>query len=167
MTIRNLALSAAFLIIAIGLVVAVSRDATGGFILFLLAGAVIGGVVSLALRARSHRHWLTVSDAFADSSHTDVINMSHIRVAGIGGLGMVIVAAAIAIALPRIGQSLLLGAVGGAVIATLMIMRRRREGPLNSSHAQPGGRSVLVEPDVQKRDEHDDVKHSREELAIV
>ena len=53
--------------------------------------------------------------------------------AGIGGLGLVAMALAVALDVPRIGQTVALGLVLGAVFAAILIGRRRRRGPLPSS----------------------------------
>lgn len=74
---------------------------------------------------------------------TDVINMARIRVAGVGGLGLVAMAVVVAVAVPRIGQSLALGLVLGAVFAAVLIARRSRSGPLPSSGQQAGANTTL------------------------
>ena len=47
----------------------------------------------------------------------DLINMAHIRVAGVGGLGMLGAAVVTAISLPEIGVALVAGVGLGAAIA--------------------------------------------------
>ena len=78
-----------------------------------------------------------------DEASTDVINMSSIKVAGIGGLGLVAMAAAVALDVPRIGQTLAIGAVCGALIAAVMIYRRRSSGSLPSSGHRMGANTTL------------------------
>ena len=74
---------------------------------------------------------------------TDVINMSSIKVAGVGGLGLVAMAAAVALDVPRIGQSIMIGLALGAVIAAIMIYRRRSSGSLPSSGERVGANTTL------------------------
>lgn len=74
---------------------------------------------------------------------TDVINMARIRVAGVGGLGLVAMAAVVALAVPRIGQSLALGLVLGAVFAAVLIARRSRSGAMPSSGQRAGANTML------------------------
>lgn len=108
---------------------------------------VLGGLGGLAIA------WLILKlqrrgsgradDPFAHMSGTDVINMAHIRVAGVGGLGLVAMAAAVAIWVPRIGQSLALGLALGAGFALFLILRRRRTGPMPSSGQRAGANTAL------------------------
>jgi hypothetical protein len=74
---------------------------------------------------------------------TDVINVSSIKVAGVGGLGLVAMAAAVALDVPRIGQTITLGLLLGGVIAAIMIYRRRSSGSLPSSGERAGANTTL------------------------
>ena len=58
----------------------------------------------------------------------DLINMSHIPVVGIGGLGMVAAAVVTAITLPEIGWSLLTAVTLGAAFAAALIAYRSHDG---------------------------------------
>jgi hypothetical protein len=71
------------------------------------------------------------------------INIAHIRVTGIGGLGFVLLALAVAAYIPSIGVSVATGAALGIVFAFVLILRRRRIGPLPSSGARPGANTML------------------------
>ena len=73
----------------------------------------------------------------------DVINIASIRVAGVGGLGLVAMAAALAWSIPRIGQTMALGAVLGAGLAVVLILWRRRLGPIPTSSGRPGANTTL------------------------
>ena len=121
---------------------------TTDFLLFMAMFAGMAAIAILVMR-RTGRGGAASHDPFGHQAQgTDVINVSHIRVAGFGGLGLVAVAAGMAIALPRIGQTLIIGAIGGAAAAFAVIRYRRTHGgPLDSSHMQPGGRAMLVEPE--------------------
>ncbi len=77
----------------------------------------LGGIVIAVVFMRLQRRSLNRSDPFQNDSTTDVINMARIRVAGVGGLGLVAMATVVAFAVPRIGQTLAAGLVLGAVIA--------------------------------------------------
>jgi hypothetical protein len=78
-----------------------------------------------------------------DSPLVDPINIAHIRVTGIAGLGFVLLALAVAAYIPSIGVSLATGAVLGIVFAVVLILRRRRIGPLPSSGRRPGANTTL------------------------
>jgi hypothetical protein len=84
----------------------------------------------------------------------DVINMARIRVAGVGGLGLVAMALFVAFNVPRIGQSMTLGFALGAVFAVILILRRRHQGPMPSSGQSLGANTVLS-IDVPRADERD------------
>jgi hypothetical protein len=75
---------------------------------------------------------------------TDVINMANIRVAGIGGLGLVAMALTVALNVPRIGQSVAIGLVLGVVLAVTLIILRQRRGPMPSSGRHSGATAVLA-----------------------
>lgn len=55
---------------------------------------------------------------------TDVINMASIKVAGVGGLGLVAMSAAVALNVPRIFEATALGLLLGTCMALVMIVRR-------------------------------------------
>ena len=54
------------------------------------------------------------------------INISGIPVAGVGGLGMVAIAALMAYTLPQTWLPLAIGVGGGALVAVAVILARRR-----------------------------------------
>ena len=55
---------------------------------------------------------------------TDVINMAHIRVAGLGGLGLVAMSAVVALAVPEIFRSIAIGLGLGICLAAALIKLR-------------------------------------------
>jgi len=115
----------AFVVIAVGLWAA-SRDvAIGQFVILTVAGGLIGAAILVAFNRRQHQAPLAVPDAFARNQPEGILNMSRIRVAGLGGLGMVAVALGMALTIPRIGVTLGLGLVGGFLIAVALIPYRR------------------------------------------
>jgi hypothetical protein len=115
--------------------------------LILVSGVAGGAVVALLLTvAHRLRPGQRQTDAFAQGSEarrTDVINIASIRVAGVGGLGLVAMAVALAWSIPRIGQSMALGALLGAGFAAVLILWRRRIGPLPTSGGRPGANTAL------------------------
>ena len=114
-------------------------------VLMMLIPGVLGGVVVALLLRRVH--WTDDSGLIAPPAgeplSSGAINLSHIRVAGEGGLGLVAIAVASAIFVPRIGQTIGLGFALGAVLAVALIVQRRRRGPLPSSSRRPGAHSEL------------------------
>jgi len=70
-------------------------------------------------------------------------NISHIRVAGVGGLGLVAMALFVAAYVPGIRVSLIVALVSGVLLAVGLILWRR-SGPLPSSGQRPGASTVLA-----------------------
>jgi hypothetical protein len=99
----------------------------------VLGGLVIAAVLVLAQR---QRYGLTGPSPFDGVPARDVINISSIRVAGLGGLGMIAVSVGLALTFPSIGWSLLLSAVLGTLLAVILIWRGRKLGPMRSSSQQ-------------------------------
>ena len=114
----------------------------------ILVSGIAGGAVVALLRTVAHRlrPGQRQTDAFAQGSEarrTDVINIASIRVAGIGGLGLVAMAVALALSIPRIGQTMALGALLGAGFAAVLILWRRRIGPMPTSGGRSGANTTL------------------------
>lgn len=82
-------------------------------------------------------------DARLEPPSTNIINMARIRVAGVGGLGMVAMAITVAIFVPRIRLTMAIALLLGAALAAVLIKLRRRHGPLGSSN-HPGAHSMLL-----------------------
>lgn len=133
---------------------------------------LVGGVAIafLLVRLKDRRSTRPVPDAFGPNiASTDVINMAHIKVAGVGGLGLVAVAVVIALTFPRIGQSLALGFVLGVLFAAILILRRRRVGPMPSSGGQMGANTMLSidEPRRLPDDKHDSDSSNRTAQGVA
>ena len=129
---------------AVGLSLAALWSVGLGWFLILTAGggALVASVLWLA--GRRQRPELVTVDAFArDASATDTINFAHVRVAGVGGLGLLVVALAVALDFALVGVVLAAGLAGGLVAALAIILWRRRSGPLTSSSSGPGARGAL------------------------
>lgn len=107
-----------------------------------LGGLALAGLVVLANR-RERRVSPVIIPYRPERPSTDVINMASIKVAGIGGLGLVAIAAAVALDVPHIGQSVAVGLGLGAIMAAVMIVRARRNGPMPSSGGRMGANTML------------------------
>jgi hypothetical protein len=79
------------------------------------------------------------------------INMSGIPVAGIGGLGLVAVAAVMTVVFPEAWWLVVFGALGGVVVGAAMILGRRHR-PL--SERRGGGPTLLFPDDVSRPAAH-------------
>ena len=112
-------------ILVLALVAAALADRDMGWIMVV---PVVGGVIAASFLIFSRRSGLGASqvrpDPFADSN-TDVINVSRVRVAGVGGIGLMIVAGAMAVTFPRIGWSMVVSAIAGLALAMTWIFMRR------------------------------------------
>ena len=120
-----------------------------------LGGLVIAAIVVI-LQRRSSRDSSVVVPYRQAPLTTDVINMASIKVAGIGGLGLVAMAAAVALDVRRIGETIALGIGCGIVVAVVMIVRRRASGSMPSSGGSMGANTILALDDA-------DLNHSRNE----
>lgn len=118
-----------------------------------LGGLVLALVVILSNR-RDRRVSRVVIPYRAERPSTDVINMASIKVAGVGGLGLVAMAAAVALDVPHIGQSVAVGLGLGAIMAVIMILRARRRGPMPTSGGRMGANTTLsIDEPTGNRDE--------------
>jgi hypothetical protein len=77
------------------------------------------------------------------------INMAHIRVDGVGGLGMVAMATVVALFEPRIRFAMVIALVLGVALGAILIALRRR-GPLSSGSHDPGAHMMLPLDDAQR-----------------
>jgi hypothetical protein len=124
---RRVILLLALSIIAVGLFVSIRSDAMGPYILAFVLSAAIGGVLMLTLVRHTHLSpKISEPDSFErDSLGIQVIDVSRIRVAGFGGLGLVAMAVALGFIIPRIGVSLALGLIGGFFVSLAIAAYRR------------------------------------------
>ena len=121
---------------------------------FLIVSGVIGGALLATVATKLHLRFRgpAGADAFVRQPlSTDMINMASIKVAGIGGLGLVAICAIIALTIPSIGVSVGTGLVTGGILAIVWISRRRQAGPLPSSGKGLGANTMLA---IDGTDEH-------------
>jgi len=127
----------------------------------LLVPGILGGLVIawLITRLRGRRPNALMDEPADLRISTDVINIAHIRAAGLGGLGLFAMAVVVALFVPSIRLALSVGLASGAVLGVILILRRRRTGPLPSSSGTAGANNVLsidqpaapVTPDTDDR----------------
>jgi hypothetical protein len=123
---------------------------------------IAGGLVFALLARRRRQPGLGAPPYAADDPATDVINMSSIKVAGVGGLGLVAMAAAVALNVPMIGAAMTLGLGFGIILAAGLILYARLKGPMPSSGKGIGASTVLAlregpgaPADADRADDHD------------
>jgi hypothetical protein len=113
-------------------------------LLIVLVPGVVGGVVlALLIALRPARPGAIVVTRRHEAPSPALINMAHIRIEGLGGLGMVAAVVAVAIADSRIRAAIVIAAVLGSAIALALIWIRRRTGALPSAGGGPDDRSLL------------------------
>jgi hypothetical protein len=114
-------------------------------LLTVLVPGILGGLVlALILAGRPKRNpSAAVPSRPLEAPSPSLINMSRIKVEGIGGLGMVAAVVAVAIADPRIRLATMVALVAGGGLALVMIVMRRESGALPSGGEGPDDRSTL------------------------
>ena len=114
-------------------------------VMILVPGLLGGVVVALVvlLHQRRVRPAPLAAPRHLEPISPHLINMASIKVAGIGGLGLVAMSLAVSIGVPRIGQTQALGLALGAIAAAIVIVRRRRTGAMPSSGQGLGANVTL------------------------
>jgi hypothetical protein len=113
-------------------------------LLMILVPGILGGLVLSLLIARNRRGTpATFVSKPLDAPSPALINMAHIKVEGLGGLGLVAAVVAVAIADPRIRLAMIIALVLGGGLAFFLIRMRRRTGAMPSSGEGPADRSML------------------------
>jgi hypothetical protein len=137
-------------------------------VVVIVVPGLIGGVaIALFMALHRSRSSKRTSGRFDADPSTDVINMARIRVAGVGGLGLLAMAGVVAWFVPRIGQTLVIGLGLGVVLAAVMILRRRQSGPMPSSGRRPGANAILSIDEPMTPDDEDDPRRSRRKMRAV
>ena len=117
-------------------------------LLIVLGLGLVGGMIMALLMRRVHRETdldptRVVRRGRLEPLSPDLINMARIRVDGVGGLGMVAMAVAVALAVPRIRLTMFMAALLGGALAAVLIAVRRRSDPLSSGRGNPGAHAML------------------------
>jgi hypothetical protein len=113
-------------------------------LLIVLIPGVIGGLVlALLIAGRPNRPASTFVPRRLEAPSPALINMAHIRIEGLGGLGMVAAVVAVAIADSRIRLATIIAGVLGTALAFALVAIRRRTGAMPSSGDGPDDRSLL------------------------
>lgn len=123
--------------------------------LVLITG-FLGGLVLALLIFRMPASSSSLDSLRRHQISTDVINMARIRVDGIGGFGLVMMALTVAWFVLRIRQHIAIGLGLGILLAVVLIAVRRRSGPMPSSGETPGANSTLsIDPIVSNKGNDD------------
>jgi hypothetical protein len=109
----------------------------------VLVPGFLGGLVLALLIFRMQAPSSSLDSLRRHPISTDVINMARIRVDGVGGFGLVIMALTVAWFVLRIRQHIAIGLGLGVLLAIVLVIVRRRSGPMPSSGETPGANSTL------------------------
>jgi hypothetical protein len=112
-------------------------------LLILIPGLFGGLLLALLIRGSRRAFPPSLVPRHLSGPSPSLINMAHIRVEGVGGLGMVAAVAIVAIADSRIGLATVMALLLGGGLALVLIAMRRRTGSFPSVGDGPGDRSVL------------------------
>ena len=123
-------------------------------LILVLVPGVLGGLVIAGLVVLSNRRVRRTSPPMLphrlESVSPHMINMASIKVAGIGGLGLVAMSVVVAVGVPQIGQSVGIGLGLGAIAAGVMIFRSRKTGGMPSSGQRMGANVTLSIDDANR-----------------
>ncbi len=111
-------------------------------LLIILVPGLLGGIVVALLVFRFRPSHETVRRRLEPPS-PGLINMAHIPVDGIGGLGMVATAITVAIFVPQIRFAMVTALLSGTAVAAVLIALRRRSGPRSSDNDHPGAHGIF------------------------
>ncbi len=112
-------------------------------VIILVPGLFSGLVLALLIAGTRQRSQFIIVPRRLAAPSPALINMAHIRVEGVGGLGMVAAVLVVAASDPRIRLATLVASVLGAVLALVLIAMRRRTGALPSRGDGPDDGSTL------------------------
>ena len=138
--------------------------------MLIVVPGVLGGVVIAVAIAVYRWHFQSRQSEQrlpSEQLSTDVINVSSIRVAGVGGLGLVAMAAAVAWNIPRIGQTIELGFLLGILMAVALIVVRHRFGGMPSSGRHGGANTMLAIDDREPTHESDSERSAERPKRIL
>src|SRR3954447_24269718 len=108
-------------------------------LLLILIPGTLGGLALALLTPRLRRRSRLVVSHDLEPASPTLINMAHIKVEGVGGVGLVAAVLAVAAFGPRIRSAILVAAALGTALALAMIALRRSTGALPSGTDGPDG----------------------------
>ena len=108
----------------LGLGLGAMDPAIGWVIPLALGGGGLTAAVLIAVRSKQD-HTRFAPDHFSGEGPIGVMNVSRVRVAGAGGVGLVILSGVIALQYELIAAAMVAGVAGGAIAGVAMIVYRR------------------------------------------
>jgi hypothetical protein len=116
---------AAWTLAVFAVVALVTDGAVGDFVGVAIVGGVVFAGVMLAVNRR-HPAPPVTHDPFTDMTSSEILNVAHVRVAGVGGLALVAFCALVAWQFALTAAAMAAGLIGGAVLAWMLMRLRRR-----------------------------------------
>jgi hypothetical protein len=129
-------------------------------LIIIFVSGLLGGIVVALLITHVRLGSGSAARGRLDPPSPGLINMAHIRVEGVGGLGMVAMSVLVAIFVPRIRLTMVVALLLGVALAAVLIALRRRTGPLSSSGHHPGAHSMLPNNGAPRRAQPGSVSQS-------
>lgn len=112
-------------------------------LLILIPGLLGGFVLALLIRGSRRAFPPTLVPRPLAAPSPSLINMAHIPVEGVGGLGMVSAVVIVAVTDSRIGLATIIALMLGGGLALVLVAMRRRTGSMPSAGGGPDDRSLL------------------------
>ena len=135
-------------------------------VLLVLIPGILGGFLLSLLIARFRRGTPpTFVPRRLEAPSPSLINMAHIKIEGLGGLGLVAAVIAVAIADPRIRLAVIIAFVLGAGLALGLIALRRSSGAMHSDG--PDDQSMLHLGDEPRSRESKAINNLHRRAALV
>jgi hypothetical protein len=125
---RGLAIAAGLAAVVLFGLVGIALFYSGNFEAFFVVVLLGGSTSAFLLRGTklSGRPSVAVPDPFArDAFSTDTVNIAHVRVAGVGGLALVLVSALVVLQYPLLAAAVTAGLVGGILGGGSLILYRK------------------------------------------
>jgi hypothetical protein len=114
--------------VAIGVAMLLTDNVLGGFLAPALAGGLLLAIVLFVVNRHTPAP-IATHDPFADPSfNQNILNVAHVRVAGVGGLALIGLCAVVTWQYQLIAAAMVAGVIGGAAAAWILVRRRSGQG---------------------------------------
>jgi hypothetical protein len=138
---RNVLLTIA----VVALAVVVTDPALGWFLPAAVVGSFLMAAALLAIRSPRRRATSSSDSVERRTLAGDMMDISRVQVAGVGGAGLLLIAALVALQFQLVSVVLFAGAAGGVLTGLTMILYRRRHGGVSAT-LDPNTPSILITP---------------------
>jgi hypothetical protein len=112
-------------LVAVGIGALLADDAIGWILVPVLVGTLLTASLLFVAHARDRRARLVADSFVSRRTPGDLIDVSRIRVAGLGGAGLTLMAVIAALQSPFTTAALVVSLIGGVLGAVIVILHRR------------------------------------------